>query len=173
MNVSSDMMDKNDHERTPLIKCSLVKNEDSALKLLKVVRVYYSLTLSLLPPNTQEKIAMHTLFIYQILLKFGVSINAVDNFGRSALQYACETGKVDFAKVLMNEDGIELNTQDNEGRTALMLACTNGHLVMARILMGKLIKFDLEIDVRDHKSCTALLLAIKNEHYDVAHDLVR
>ncbi|XP_039273559.2 uncharacterized protein LOC120347583 [Styela clava] len=143
MGVDNEMKDKNDFERTPLIKSCLVNNQEASLRLLK------------------------------ILLKFGVTINAVDILGKSALHYACETGKAEVAKVLMNEDGIELNTQDNKGQTPLMLACAEGHLVMARILMGKLVKFDLEIDLRDSQGYTALLLAIKNEHYDVSHDLVR
>lgn len=60
-------------------------------------------------------------YLLQILLKFNVSINALDALGRSALHYACYTGKSEVAKVLVNEDGIELNTQDYEGTHSMQL----------------------------------------------------
>ncbi|XP_078485483.1 uncharacterized protein LOC100186920 isoform X2 [Ciona intestinalis] len=143
LNVNPEFRDRKDHNRTPFIKAACLSCQDSAYKIAR------------------------------ILIKVGVNVNACDSNDRTALHYACEGGKCNLVKLLLNEDAIELNRQDKQGHTPLMLAAMNGHLRASRMTVLRLVKFDVDIDVRDKKGYTPLLLAIKAQNYEIANDLVR
>lgn len=58
-----------------------------------------------------------------------------DAGGRTKLQIACDKGKYDLAKRLIEEEGYDVNDQDNAGNTPLHEAALNGHLSIVKLLV--------------------------------------
>ena len=70
----------------------------------------------------------------------GVTINFVDDQGRTALHYACYYGDELMVKVLLQhfiKNGIDVNATDNNGRTPLHHAVRSGHLKVTRKVIYK------------------------------------
>lgn len=65
------------------------------------------------------------------LLDSGLSVNAKDRHGRTALHLAATLGQVDLARFLLSR-GAEVNAKDPRGRTPMMLAVGPGDLTLPR-----------------------------------------
>ena len=72
----------------------------------------------------------------QILIRFGVSVNAVDDEKRTALHYACSDGKSRVIELLLKEHSIKLNEQDSSGITCLVeISLCNNTIATDKILL--------------------------------------
>lgn len=67
------------------------------------------------------------------LLKKGVDINFVDDYGRTALYFACYQGQTQVVKMLL-ESGADKNIKDYKKRTALDIARKYGHQEIVALL---------------------------------------
>ena len=57
----------------------------------------------------------------KFLLEEGADIEAIDNFGRTALMWATSWGHLKIAKFLIDK-GADVNATDNDGRTVLCIS---------------------------------------------------
>lgn len=64
-----------------------------------------------------------------------VSVNAVDDYGQTALDLAASAGDEAVVHVLL-EEGANVSISDKRGRTALFRAAVKGHETVARLLLG-------------------------------------
>ncbi len=67
----------------------------------------------------------HLVSMLQLCLEFGADVNAQDQFGFTAMQYALAAGYVD-AVVLLVQAGNDLTLEDQEGNTAIDFANMDG-----------------------------------------------
>ena len=59
-----------------------------------------------------------------------------DDYGRTPLSYAAESGHTELVKALSSDGRVDLDRQDNEGRTALSYAAQNGHTEVVKALLS-------------------------------------
>lgn len=93
-----------------------------------------------------------------------------DAGGRTKLQIACDKGKYDLTKRLIDEEGYDVNDQDNAGNTPLHEAALNGHLEIVKLLVERganvnMQSFDMFLD-------TPLIDASANGHIEVVKYLL-
>lgn len=100
------------------------------------------------------------------VLARGVSINATDDDGETALMEAADERRADTLRVLV-ANGADVNRADEDGETALMIAADEGNLEAVRILLDA----GANINARDEDGETALDKAIDERHRDVADAL--
>lgn len=91
----------------------------------------------------------------QLLKKPGVSVNAVNQFGSTALMGACAGGYTNIVNLLLRR-GAYVGAKSHKGFTALMFAARNGHTEIAR----KLIEAGASLDATDDQGQTALMYAV-------------
>lgn len=70
------------------------------------------------------------------LLKKGIDINFVDDYGRTALYFAASQGQTQVAKMLL-ESGADKNIKDYKKRTALDIARKYGHQEIVALLTSQ------------------------------------
>jgi ankyrin repeat protein len=68
--------------------------------------------------------------LLKLVLDAGADANAVDNYGRTALMEACETGNREAAHLLLETEGIDLEYRWR-GLTAANYAQRRGHMLIA------------------------------------------
>ncbi|CCH62189.1 hypothetical protein TBLA_0G02500 [Henningerozyma blattae CBS 6284] len=92
-----------------------------------------------------------------------------DSAGRTKLQIACDKGKYDLAKKLL-EENYDVNYQDNAGNTALHEAALNGYLDIVKLL----IEYGADINLQSYElfKDTPLIDASSNGHLDVVKFLL-
>lgn len=101
------------------------------------------------------------------LIRQGVSVNARNKFGSTALFGASAGGFDDIVKTLI-EAKAEINAKNRDGYTPLMFAVKNGHLNTTKILLNK----GADVNAADNEGKTALMYAVKYGYVDVAHFLI-
>ena len=88
------------------------------------------------------------------LVQFGVPLDLVDEYGRSALYWACDKGHAAVAEALLDGKfegrGAAIDLQSKGGWTALMWASSDGHEGVVRLLLAR------GANVALHNSMTAL-----------------
>ena len=90
----------------------------------------------------------HNKVVGLLLSSPGIQINAKDNFGKTALHYACAYGSLaSLSKLLAAPQPLELNESDGNGETPIMLAIRSGNAEAVRMLAA-VPKVDL--DVKDN-----------------------
>ncbi|MPC19738.1 Osteoclast-stimulating factor 1 [Portunus trituberculatus] len=75
---------------------------------------------------------------YELLdecLEAGVSVNALDKAGCSALHGAAHAGHFDCVMRLLKEPKLEINLQNKIGDTPLHCAAVKGHLEVVKVLL--------------------------------------
>ncbi|ORX45573.1 ankyrin, partial [Piromyces finnis] len=75
-------------------------------------------------------------WVKQCLEQLGDNIYYVDESGRIALHYACESGNIDIVKLLL-EKGSCINIYDNKFFTPLYLASFNGYYDISKLLLER------------------------------------
>jgi len=70
------------------------------------------------------------------LLRMRASPDLVNNRGSSPLYVACENGKEDVVKILLDVSNASANKRDRSGFTPLFAATNNGHANVLRVLLG-------------------------------------
>lgn len=100
------------------------------------------------------------------LLQAGVSINAVDEEGETALHHAAKNNHVKVVEKLLTAPGIEINkTSEKNGGTALHWAASRGY----KEVIYKLLKdFNVNINKTDKQHKTADQVAGERRHFEVA-----
>ncbi len=102
----------------------------------------------------------------QFLLKKGADVNAVDQYGRTALHWAvkggfAQMGGIEVAMVgkLLSAGGIDLNRKDNEGSTPLSLAVDVDRIDIIKILLAQK---SIDVNTADQKGRTPLMIAVQH-----------
>ncbi len=72
--------------------------------------------------------------VVELLLQAGACMNKQAHSGTTALYAACQTGKVDAARLLLNHGSDPNQDSYYNGATPLYMACQQGHLEVARLL---------------------------------------
>ncbi|AGO11546.1 AaceriADL244Wp [[Ashbya] aceris (nom. inval.)] len=93
-----------------------------------------------------------------------------DAGGRTRLQVACDKGKYDLARKLI-EEGYDVNDQDNAGNSPLHEAALNGHLEVVKLL----IRHGANVNIQSYEMFkdTPLIDASANGHLDVVRELLQ
>jgi hypothetical protein len=119
-------------KRTPL----MMMGEDASIEMLQLL-VRYGAKLTLL--DKQKNTILHHLAendnekeLVRQAANFGVSVNAVNKEGKTALMIAVENDSSDVVEALI-ESGADVNVRDRSGRTALDMAADK--LVQTRTLL--------------------------------------
>ena len=94
-----------------------------------------------------------------------------DSGGRTRLQIACDKGKYDVVKNMIEEGGYDINDQDNAGNTALHEAALQGHIDIVELLIEN--GADVNIKSIEMFGDTPLIDASANGHLDVVKYLLK
>lgn len=94
-----------------------------------------------------------------------------DSGGRTRLQIACDKGKYDVVKKMIEEGGYDINDQDNAGNTALHEAALQGHIEIVELLIEN--GADVNIKSIEMFGDTPLIDASANGHLDVVKYLLK
>lgn len=86
------------------------------------------------------------------LISKGAKVYLTDNYGGTALNYACLTGQLKVADLLLSK-GAKVNPE--KGNTPLIIASTNGHFELVQMLIKK----GAKIDSKNTNGQTALMQA--------------
>ena len=85
------------------------------------------------------------------------NVNAVNNYGTTALMWAARQNHLDIVVSLMNHPGIDVNVQDRYNRTALHLAVSwNRPAIVAQLVSDDRV----DTSLKDCNNCTPLKHAI-------------
>ena len=114
-----------------------------------------------LPKNLEDG-TMETEEITSLTLPPSYDIKAKDQFGRTLLMLACQTGQFDIVKKLVSEFA-NLNDKDCNGFTPLMIAIKYGHEDIALFL----IRSGAILDTKAKNDRTALHLAVQQNMIEV------
>ena len=97
------------------------------------------------------------------LMSEGISINSIDEHGKTALMDAADNNKSQIVQTLIS-NGANVNMQDEKGQTALMMAAEDGSTEIVSMLLDA----DAETKTRDFKGETALEKAEKAGYRDTS-----
>jgi hypothetical protein len=97
----------------------------------------------------------------------GVDVDAVDEYGWTALMRAASYGHTDTVNALAGTHNANVDA-DKSGWTELMLAAKNGHTDTVNALAGT---YNANVDAATPKGLTALMLAAMNGHTDTVNAL--
>jgi ankyrin repeat protein len=103
----------------------------------------------------------------QRLLKQGVSVNATEPDGFTALHWAAQRGQTDIANLLIHA-GANVNAADHYGVTPLSLGCTNGSAPM----VGMLLEAGANPNIAQAYNETPLMLCARAGATDAVKELV-
>ncbi|KAI2491617.1 serine/threonine kinase [Fragilaria crotonensis] len=104
------------------------------------------------------------------LLHKGANVNAKDEFGNTALTWACHKSLSDVALEILKRDNVDVNAKDSEGRSALICACDNSLSDVAL----EILKLDnVDVNAKESDGLTALHFACFNSLSDVALEILQ
>jgi uncharacterized protein len=118
--------------------------------------------------------------LVETLLNEGASPDAVDRFGKSALNYAIDEGHLDVAKLLLGK-GADVHTWTKDGTTVLMQAAVQGGTGLVKLLLDKGVHATVRIKIlreyqgssrRNHRStrgCSAR--SVVRQEKQAIHDV--
>nr|XP_006826050.1 PREDICTED: uncharacterized protein LOC102803407 [Saccoglossus kowalevskii] len=138
----ADVNVRDQQQRTPLIVCSLLEEEDWAVGIARM------------------------------LLENGGMIGYSDRQGLNALGYACMYQREKLVRVYLNAIDFDLNATDKLGNTALMYAAATGNVRIASLLVQTLKRYKQTVDKPNKDGMTPLLEACRRNHVDCADVLI-
>ena len=97
------------------------------------------------------------------LLVNGISINAIDKQGNTALMLAAAANQIQVVALLVN-NGANVNMQNQAGDTALMLAAANGAAEIVCLLLDA----NASPNIKNRKGETAIQIAHNAGYEDIA-----
>lgn len=98
------------------------------------------------------------------LLEKGVTPDARDRYGGSALESAAQAGFTEIVQLLI-EKGADVNSRGQLGGTPLIVAATQGRVESVRLLL----KAGADVKAKAETGLTALAAARNNGHKEAAH----
>jgi ankyrin repeat protein len=104
------------------------------------------------------------------LIKKGADVNALDNYGTSALMNACRWGDDTMVSFILRQGATPDMPRSSKGRTALMVACA---YYSGKTVCGMLIKKGCNVNATAEDGTTALMLAAQNAKLDVVALLLK
>ena len=136
----------------------------------------------------------------KMLIDAGADVNAMDEYGYTALICAAKDGHTEIVQLLIDA-GADVNVRNNIGCTALMLVAENGQTEIAPLLIAAhadvnvrnnigltalmsagirgyteiarlLIAANADVDARDRNGLTALMMAAMNDHTETPRLLI-
>ena len=102
------------------------------------------------------------------VLDKGGDVNAVNNYGWTALAHAARQGDSEMV-VLLLERGAVIDTQDQRGWTALMRATSKGRVDIIDLLISK----GADVEKHDSEGWTALLWAVNQDYPEAVKHLIK
>lgn len=103
----------------------------------------------------------------EILLKYNPSLNEVDSKGFSALHYACDVGRLDLAKIMI-EQGAHIECEALDGSSPLLLAIYGGFDPLIALLIEK----GAQIEHSNHLGMTPLMMSAKRRYSEITLFLI-
>lgn len=98
----------------------------------------------------------------------GVTVDYIDELGRTALMFASFNGHTEIVRLLIDE-GAEVNLRNDEGRTPLMFAASGPFRETVLLLLAE----GAEVNVQDSiEGWTALMYAAAEGNKDVVENLL-
>ncbi|KAE8442021.1 hypothetical protein EG329_003922 [Mollisiaceae sp. DMI_Dod_QoI] len=101
------------------------------------------------------------------LVRFGISPNSMDAYGRIPIVSAAEHGKNSAVAALLRA-GADINLSDKEGKTCLHWAAAYGHLSTVRLLARE----GARIDAKDNGGWSPLSIASAHRQDEVVQELL-
>jgi ankyrin repeat protein len=116
----------------------------------------------------------------RLLMEHSADVNAVDDFGWTALIHACRNGHSSVVALLLASKSLRINYADRFNCNAFMIACGAGHLacivalaqVQSRSALGDGSAVGVAINQQSTYKDTALIFACKNGHTQVVQYLL-
>lgn len=102
----SQLLDEANYKQTPMFSTALIKNDDLAVRMAKVLR------------------------------EMGVRTDQPDNLNQTALYYASREGKLHLIDFLVGEGNCKVNQVDTYGQSPIFYACREGHLETIKKLVS-------------------------------------
>ena len=103
--------------------------------------------------------ASNNIFMLLQCLQLGMDINTKEPFGWTALHAACEKGRIEMIKILLEMKGIDLNAPDIWGCTPLHVATDNNQ---AKVIHMLLKKKGVNVNPVNEDNKTPFLIAVQN-----------
>lgn len=100
-------------------------------------------------------------------LKNGANVNAVDQYGRTALRLAVEKNNIEIVKTLIAAKADLNAAPDPDNVTALMVAAANGYTEMIKVLL----QANADVNFKNKAGRTALRVAIVQGKHGAANIL--
>jgi hypothetical protein len=101
--------------------------------------------------------------ICRLLVANGINIEFRDNFGRTALHWACHFGAISIVKLIIGKSII--NVADHDGNTPLYLAANAGHERIVKLLMRN------GASLKNHNGNTIYLTKNYNDGHYIVDDI--
>lgn len=92
--------------------------------------------------------------LLELIVAYGVNINAVNEYGNTPLHYACEIGNKEMAQVLINNKA-NVNAKNSYKIAALSVSLSRGYTDLAKLLMSN----GADVNIQDNWGETALDIA--------------
>jgi ankyrin repeat protein len=95
----------------------------------------------------------------QVFLRYGANVNAIDDFGSTALHAAVERLDMQIVDTILQHDA-DVNARDGQGKTPLMLAVSQGPITSTEVV-ETLLENGADVDAVNRSGTTALREAVK------------
>jgi len=145
---------------TPLYYSTLIKDDDTALKVMKffVEKKVNPAYVDILNQTALFYAARENkINCFDIFLNNNCSVNHRDQYGQTPIYYAAREGHLESTKKLI-QLGAEINNEDNQGQTPIFYAAKQGHSEVCSLLITK----GARINIQDRHKQTPLLMAKKS-----------
>lgn len=105
----------------------------------------------------------------ELFLAAGADVNAVDDEGRTVLNYAMASPFNKIVVPLLVKNGANVNGRGKEGRTALMEAADNGKTEFVKLFL----EAGGDVNMKDNNGQTALMLALSASYIETINLLIK
>ena len=134
----STLLDEVNYKQTPLFSASLIKSDDQAVRMARVLK-----EMGVRPdlPDNLNQTALYyasregKLHLIDFLVTEGnCKVNQVDTYGQSPIFYAAREGHLDTIKKLVSY-GADADLVDNNGQTPIFYAIKGGKIEIVEFLL--------------------------------------
>lgn len=147
--------------------------------LIKSILCKYSYNISQLKhPSLNQNILFflsdipNNTIIIQLALFFielGVNPSETDLNGQTCLFYACNKGKIDYVKLLLEKENININHKDYYGQTPIFYAVSKGYIELTTYLISQ----GAEVNIIDNLGQSCIFYSVLHKQYEVTNLLIQ